>query len=157
MKKTILLFAMVISISITTASAQSNTSGNPDYKTGLGLRLGYPYGVTIKHFISQQGALEGILGFWYGGFNFTGLYEYHMDIKSAPGLKWFVGGGADFTSWNFAGYHGAAVGIDGIIGLDYKINSAPIDLSLDWKPSFYVSGVSGLYAGGGAISVRYTF
>lgn len=157
MKKTLLLFTLIMAIGLTAANAQNKTAQTSNYQTAIGLRLGYPFGVTLKHFINPKGLLEGILGFWYGGFNLTGLYEYHQDIESVEGLKWFAGGGADFTAWDYAGYKGGSVGIDGIIGLDYKINSAPIDLSLDWKPSFYVSGVSGFYGSGGALSVRYTF
>jgi len=145
------------------AFAQSETANSSEYTTALGLRLGWPAGVTVKHFMSPHNALEGIVGFWYGGINITGLYEYHSPIKGVNGLQWFIGIGADFTSWNYYGYNGASIGIDGIIGLDYKINSVPIDLSLDWKPAFYVTGVSSglgrspFYGTGLALSLRYTF
>lgn len=151
-----LAFTCIFAANSTYAQSKAS-SGSSEYNTALGLRLGWPAGITIKHFVSSQSALEGIVGFWYGGVNITGLYEYHMPIKGAAGLQWFVGGGLDFTSWNYAGYNGASIGIDGIIGLDYKIKSAPIDLSLDWKPSFYVAGVGGFYGSGAALSVRYTF
>jgi hypothetical protein len=36
----------------------------------------------------------------------------------------------------YYGYRGGAVGIDGVLGLDYKFNGAPINMSLDWQPSF---------------------
>ena len=28
-----------------------------------------------------------------------------------------------------------AIGVDGVLGLDYKISGAPINVSLDWQPS----------------------
>jgi hypothetical protein len=28
------------------------------------------------------------------------------------------------------------IGIDGVLGLDYKFNGAPINVSIDWQPSF---------------------
>lgn len=157
MKKLFLLAALVLAIGIGTVNAQSKTANSSDYTTALGLRLGYPFGITVKHFVAPQGALEGIFGFWYGGVNITGLYEYHMPINGVEGLKWFVGGGLDFTSWSYGGYKGGSVAIDGIIGLDYKIKTAPVDISLDWKPSLYITGVKGFYGTGAAISVRYTF
>ena len=157
MKKIFLLAILAVTISIGTVNAQSKSANSPDYTTALGLRLGYPFGVSLKHFVSPAGALEGIVGFWYGGINVTGLYEYHMPISGVDGLKWFVGGGLDFTSWSYGGYSGGSVAIDGIIGLDYKVNTAPVDISLDWKPSFYITGVKGFYGTGAAISVRYTF
>jgi hypothetical protein len=157
MKKAIVLLVLVGTVGMIRAGAQSKTTNGADYTTAAGLRLGYPFGVTVKHFIAPQGSVEGILGFWYGGINLTGLYEYHMDLSDVSGLKWFIGGGLDFTSWNHGGYKGGAAAIDGIVGLDYKIAQAPIDLSLDWKPAVYFAGVSGFYGSGGAISVRYTF
>jgi hypothetical protein len=31
----------------------------------------------------------------------------------------------------------AAAGLDGVLGLDYKFKGAPINLSLDWQPSYH--------------------
>ena len=45
-----------------------------DYKTSLGLRAGYPYGLTIKHFVNEYNAVEGILASNYGGFVATVLF-----------------------------------------------------------------------------------
>ena len=48
-----------------------------DYKTGLGLRGGTAWGLTVKHFVSEKNAFEGFLYAYQHGFNVTGLYEYH--------------------------------------------------------------------------------
>ena len=136
----------------------AQTENNISYKTAAGLRLGYPYGVSVKHFANEKSAVEGILGFWYGGLNVTALYEYHQPLGKEPGLKWFAGAGAEFTSWNYGGYSGGVFGIDLIAGLDYKLPTAPLNLSLDWKPAFIVSGgAGGFYGGGGGLTARYTF
>lgn len=153
MKKILLFAALATVLSTGSVCAQSNSGGGSDYSTGIGLRLGYPFGLTVKHFFNPNGAIEGILGFGYG-FNITGLYEYHGDISGASGLKWYAGGGLSFYSWN--GY-GSSVGIAGVIGLDYKLPSAPIDFSLDWMPGFYFTGYNGFAAGGGGLAIRYTF
>lgn len=47
-----------------------------DYNTGIGLRAGYSNGLTIKHFIGERNAVEGIISSRWQGFNITGLYEY---------------------------------------------------------------------------------
>lgn len=153
MKKGLLVLALVTVVTAGSVSAQSTTSSGQDYTTALGLRLGYPFGITLKHFVSPQGALEGIVGVGYG-FNLTALYEYHGNFSGASGLKWFAGGGLSFYSWPD---WGASVGIAGILGLDYKFAGAPIDLSLDWLPAFYFTGYNAFTGGGGALSVRYTF
>jgi len=52
---------------ITSYNLINNSPGNffkcSEYKTSLGLRIGYPYyGITIKHFMNDYNAVEGILG-----------------------------------------------------------------------------------------------
>jgi hypothetical protein len=153
MKKALFALALVTVVTAGSLSAQSQSAPGQDYTTALGLRLGYPFGVTLKHFISPQAALEGIVGVGYG-FNLTALYEYHGDFSGAPGLRWFAGGGLSFYSWPS---WGASVGLAGILGLDYKFDSAPVNLSLDWLPAFYLTGYNSFTGGGGALSVRYTF
>lgn len=153
MKKMVLLVAMATIFGVGVAQAQSMSSGGSDYTTALGIRIGYPFGVSLKHFVAPHGAVEGILGFGYG-FNLTALYEYHGDISGASGLKWYAGGGLSFYSWR---NYGGSLGVVGILGLDYKIPSAPIDLSLDWMPGVYFTGFNGFEAGGGGLGIRYTF
>src|SRR5436190_18155814 len=77
-----------------------------DYKNGIGLRLSNYPGITFKHFLNSDGALEGILSFRYHSFQITGLYEKHFPISGAPGLTWFVGGGAHIGFYNYGcGYY----------------------------------------------------
>lgn len=147
----VLLLAFILSVSA--ANAQSNSS---EYKTALGVKF-YPTAVTLKHFVSAKNALEGLGYFYNYGARITGLYEIHGNINNAPGLKWYIGPGAHVGFYNNK-YGGAtAIGVDGVIGLDYKINSAPINLSLDWQPSIefgngYNNGFSGNWGG---IAIRY--
>lgn len=161
MKKLFLLSAIMIIFAGLGTPLHAQTSGSSDYTKALGLRLGYPLGVSFKGFVNSNSAFEVIGGQWYNSLNITGLYEYHMPISGVEGLQWFVGGGADVTIWGALGYYGqysgAAVAIDGIVGLDYKINPIPLNLSLDWKPAFYLTGINRFYGTGVALSVRYTF
>lgn len=147
--------------------AQSATS----YQTALGIKF-YPGAITLKHFLKREAAIEGQIAFWDFGTQITGLYEFHKDISDVQGLKWYIGPGAHIGFWNnhwrdyyydyyrTHPYGGAYIGIDGIIGLDYKIQKAPINLSLDWQPAInFGSGPAyyGFYAGGGGLAIRYTF
>ncbi len=141
-----------------------------NYKTALGVKLwGDGGGITLKHFVRTNRALEGIGYFWRGGTRITGLYEYHFDFNGAPGLKWYVGPGAHVGIYN-SGYDnyygngnayyydsGAYIGIDGVLGLDYKFNGAPINLSLDWQPSFEFGSNRGFAGSWGGLGIRYTF
>ena len=168
MKKILIVVAAVMTLWVTSAKSQDM---DQSYKTALGLKLwNYGGGVTIKHFIAPNHALEGIGYFWNGGVRLTGLYEFHFDIANAPGLKWYVGPGVHVGFYNNGykdpyGYYGnpngngtaSYVGIDGVLGLDYKFNKAPINLSLDWQPSVEFGDGRGFYGGWGGVGVRYTF
>ena len=138
------------------AKAQSNI-GSQEYQTALGVKF-YPGAVSLKHFIKEKAALEGLGYFWNRGLRVTGLYEFHNDINGVEGLKWYVGPGAHvgFYSSKYGG--GTSIGIDGVIGLDYKIREAPINLSLDWQPSVEFNGdYNGFSGNWGGLAIRYVF
>ncbi len=133
-----------------------------EYKTALGIKF-YPTAVSIKRFTTKKIALEGLGYFWNDGVRFTGLYEIHKDIVGAPGLMWYVGPGAHIGFWSnkwktiFPTRNGGiAIGIDGVLGLDYKFSSVPVNLSLDWQPSFNFVGYNYFEGGWGGLGIRYT-
>ena len=140
MKRIVALLSLLAILTVTRTQAQSMGS---EYRTAIGAKF-WPGGLTIKHFIRDNRALEGIAYFWGHGFRFTGLYEFHGDINGAPGLKWYVGPGAHFGVYNDHYWRGrdhyedgsASFGIDGVLGLDYKFKGAPIAISLDINPYF---------------------
>jgi len=41
--------------------------------------------------------------------------------------------------------------------LEYNFKEIPFNLGIDWKPVFNLTGASGFYGDGGAISIRYIF
>ncbi|HRH59866.1 MAG TPA: hypothetical protein PL045_04805 [Chitinophagaceae bacterium] len=157
--KKLLLFSIIVFVSASTYS--QNMSNN--YKTALGVKV-YPGAISIKSFTQKNKALEGLAYFWNYGFRFTGLYEIHGDIDGAQGLKWYVGPGAHIGVWNTKWEDkypdrekGVAIGIDGVLGLDYKVKGAPINVSLDWQPSFNFVGYNYFEGGWGGLAIRYTF
>ncbi|MCE3282005.1 MAG: hypothetical protein K0Q66_742 [Chitinophagaceae bacterium] len=159
MKK--ILCLAVFSFIIGNAAFSQNTGSS--YTTALGAKF-YPGAITIKHFTKPNRALEGLGYFWQHGFRFTGLYEIHGDFTGAPGLKWYIGPGAHIQVWNDEWKKayptrdgGVGLGIDGVLGLDYKIKGAPINLSLDWQPSFNFVGYNYFQGDWGGFAVRYTF
>lgn len=140
--------------------AQSNGS---TYTTALGAKF-YPGGITLKHFSGENKALEAIGYFWRDGFRVTGLYEIHGDFKDVEGLKWYIGPGVHIGAWNENWRNrypnrdgGVAIGIDGVLGLDYKFKGAPINMSIDWQPSFNLIGYTYFEGSWGGLAIRYTF
>jgi hypothetical protein len=145
-----------------TVSAQKMALGTT-YKTAVGVKF-YPGAVSVKSFTKQNVALEGLIYFWNYGTRFTGLYEIHGDITGATGLRWSVGPGAHIGFWNTSWKDkyptrddGLMLGVDGVLGLDYKVKGAPIDVSLDWQPSFNFVGYNYFEGGWGGLGIRYAF
>ena len=155
MKKLLLL--LLVAVVLTIASVNAQTINSVDYKTALGIKF-YPTGITLKHFLSAKKAVEG-LGYFYGdGARVTGLYEIYGNINNADGLRYYFGPGAHIGVYNNKHGGATAIGVDGVLGLDYKIHAAPIDLSIDWQPSIeFGSGYNNGFSGGfGGIGIRYT-
>ena len=152
----ILLAVFVLALTIT-ANAQSSSTNSSTYKTALGVKVWDGGGISLKHFFTDRHAGELIAYFYNHGIRFTGLYEIHGDIEGATGLKWYIGPGAHVGFYNTKHGDGAFIGIDGVLGLDYKINSAPINISLDWQPSFEFGDNRGFVGSWGGLGIRYTF
>jgi hypothetical protein len=158
--KRFLLAAMVL---LFFASANAQMNDGPDYKTAIGVKV-YPGAISVKHFFKDNIALEGLGYVTEDGFRLTGLYEIYNDIKTVEGLKWYVGGGGHVGVWSDAWKNkyptrpgGLLIGVDGVIGLDYKIQGAPLNLSFDWQPSFNIIGYNYFEGGWGGLGIRYTF
>lgn len=138
--------------------ALAATSQGQSYQTAIGGRFGYFNGVTVKHFISGSNALEGIVSTRWKGFIITGLYEFQKSIPGASGLDWEIGGGAHIGLFNADTdeYQESVFGLDFIVGLEYTFQQVPINLALDWKPAFNLSG-HGWWGDGFALSARFHF
>ena len=155
MKKLIVLVSLFCLVTISYAQ---------DYNTGIGLRGGSANGLTIKHFVSGNAAIEGIISSRWEGVNLTGLYEIHARAFNEPGLNWYYGFGAhigfwdgDHTHWGHEDRNYTVIGIDGILGLEYNFREIPINLSLDWKPALNIFDNNDFWGDQGALSIRYVF
>lgn len=135
------------------------------YQTGIGIRGGATSGLSAKHFIGESAAVEGILGLQFDGFKITGLYELHSGAFDQKNLFWYYGIGAHVGIYNdgydppYSDYdYGAdpVFGIDGVLGLEYKIEEIPITFSLDIKPFLEFTDPD-FYLFDAGLSVRYTF
>ncbi|TAF45662.1 MAG: hypothetical protein EAZ51_08910 [Sphingobacteriales bacterium] len=134
----------------------ANISQAQEYGTGVGIRIGgFQNGLTVKHFISDNDAVEGILGIGSGAFVVTGFYQRHADAFDVDGLKWFYGVGAHVggISKNNAGL---MLGADAILGLEWVIPQVPLSLTADLHPRLEL--LNGALLGiEPALSIRYTF
>ncbi|HET8828790.1 MAG TPA: hypothetical protein VFM79_05590 [Pelobium sp.] len=166
MKKNLLKITPLLGLMLvlnTSVSAQAN------YTTAVGLRLGgYENGISLKHFIASDTALEGILGFRPGVFVVTGLYEKHAIAFAEPSLTWFYGAGAHiggisgdryyraYGKNRYYGDGGILLGADGILGLEWQVPDIPVSASLDLHPRLEIARGPFLDLEA-ALTIRYTF
>ena len=157
MKKIILILVVLMAM-VVSLNAQN-------YYTGIGLRGGLSNGITIKHFITSDKALEGIVASRWSGVLITGLLEFDNEFN-VDGLTWYYGAGAHVGIWDVPKHASwwvegdvtsPIIGVDGIIGIEYAFSDFPISLSLDWKPAINLIGYTGAWADSGAFSIRYIF
>jgi hypothetical protein len=144
-----------------TKRSSSSSTNSSNYTTALGVKFLDGAGITLKHFVNDKAAIEGVGYFWNRGARITGLYELHFDIAGAQGLKWYIGPGAHIGFYNnkYGDKFGnrSFGGVDGVLGLDYKVKSAPLNFSLDWQPSFEFGEDRGFTGSWGGFAIRFTF
>ncbi len=142
MKKLILSAFMLLGLAF---SAQAQDIS----KNALGLRLGDNDGfggeISYQRGMGSNNRLEFDLG-WRNSkhvdaFKLTGLYQWVWNIEG--GFNWYAGVGAGIGSWSYDknGFSdsGTFVLAAGDIGIEYNFQEAPIQLSLDFRPEFYLN------------------
>jgi hypothetical protein len=160
MKKNVFVLLLVAGIgSLTTISAQG-------YKTALGVRLSSSNAmqnnsVSIKQFINDKMAIEGL--FTFGDPLALGaLLEFQKPLSPA-GLSWFYGAGGYISFVKKVNASGTKTNTDpnfggqGIVGLDYKFNNIPLNITLDWKPELNLVSDINFEPAAVGFSARFTF
>ena len=145
------LIAAILLAFVSTTSAQN-------YKTGIGARVGFFNGITLKHFLSPSNAVEGIVNFRWGGAIVTGLYEWQQPIPNAPGFDYYLGVGAHvgfFDTYKWDSGTSTVIGADVVVGAEYTFPTAPFTLGIDYKPAFNFIGDNHIWADGLALSLRF--
>jgi hypothetical protein len=170
MKKIILSAAAIASFLLVTtkSNAQSQSVTTSDYMTAVGVKFGpYESGFSGKYFIAPNTALEGVLGFNDHGVVLTGFYELDIPAFNVDGLKFFYGAGGHIGAEGAGQYDVLGnnrvydnthllLGIDGTLGLEYKIQGAPIAISIDLDPRVELA-TGPFFDVGPALGLKYTF
>jgi hypothetical protein len=154
-----LLLLSILMLSFTAANAQ-------DYNTALGVRLSSANAmvnnsVSIKHFINEKMAIEGLLSFG-DPLAIGALLELHKPL-AAEGLSYFYGGGGyigfvkSVNTTTLKSSTDPNLGAMGVIGLDYKFTNIPLNLSLDWKPELNIVSDINFEPAAIGFTARFTF
>lgn len=151
-----LVTVFLILVSKTESRAQS-------YKNAIGIRVGNFNGLSFKTMTRENRSVDLNLAFNsssdYSYVRFTGLYEFYSPTELTPGLFWYAGPGASIGSKRNKRLDSSnlLLSVNGVLGLDYKFASDPINLSLDWVPFLEVTPDAALDMGSLGLSIRYTF
>lgn len=136
-----------------------------EYRFGVGIKLGSPVAVSAKYMVAEHHAVELLAGGWFYAGGATLLYEYHLYMRNAPSLRWYLGVGAHCAyaaknSYNPYSDRGAEsrvyAGLDGVLGLEYVFPSVPFAVALDALPTVNFSQGVSLWWNAGIV-FRYTF
>jgi hypothetical protein len=129
------------------------------YESAVGARAGYFLTGTYKKFINDSHAFEAYAGLaYFSGLVAGGLYQVHFPLEELEieNLYWYVGGGAYAgigSGW--LGTSSFNLGVNVNIGLDYKFEDYPINVSIDWAPGLDFVGRFGPTFVIGGVAVRY--
>ncbi|MEY2916351.1 MAG: hypothetical protein RIS73_65 [Bacteroidota bacterium] len=136
------------------SQAQSSKSDKPTYKTAIGLRFS-PLGISFKANNKQGKTSFELIGYFKDGFTASGLYYWNFTLNEPANLKLYAGGGGQVGFKDESAGGGSVLGVGGILGVDYKFLHMPLNLSLDWQPSFQF-GKNNDFHGWGGIAARFT-
>lgn len=145
MKRILILLVAALGISIA-ANAQSRA---------LGLRAGYGGELSYQHSFGSNFA-EFDLGWFSRGFDIVGIYDFVIAGNGQVNL--YAGPGAQLGFYNH--YDGDArvnVGIAGQLGVEWNIPSIPLQLSVDWRPVYFLMHEGGFGYDSVGLGIRYRF
>lgn len=157
MKKILLTSITIFIFALGTAKSQAY------YKYAVGVRAGYPSGLTGKIFINDADAVEGIAHFYFGsGLGGTVLFEHHLNLLKVPALNIYFGGGLGVTSYNGAVHNISPytdLSITGVVGVEYTFEDFPINVSFDLMPGISLVGDASVnpFIPNAGLSARYCF
>lgn len=133
-------------------------AGAQSYRTGAGLFIDAGNGRTfvgphIKHFFSANNAGQAMILF-AGRTTIIGAeYSYNQGIAGANGLTWYVGVGPQVAIQRENSYFL----IRPLGGLEFKIPSAPLAASFDWRPMWALGEYSDFEPGRFGVAFKFTF
>lgn len=82
-------------------------------------------------------------------------FEHYGNLNIEGNFKWYIGAGAHLGF--LKNTKTVQFGVDGVLGLDYKLLHAPLNISLDWQPSLGIGDDNKFIGDWGGIGIRYCF
>jgi len=119
-------------------SAAEEQTQTQDKKVGVGLMLGEPTGASVKYWLSDVSAIDGVLGLSFDDDDFSlhADYLYHFnDLVQLDEnrLAFYVGGGLRYRARD---HKDDLFGIRTVGGVAYIFDKIPVDVFLEVGPVF---------------------
>ena len=145
MKKLLLVFAAVLGLAVV-AAAQPRA---------IGVRAGYGAELSYQHTLGGNNFGEIDLGWNSGAFS-AGL-AYDFSIAPVGPLNFYAGPQVALGFYKGDGVSVFSLGAGAQIGLEYCFDQIPLQLSLDWKPTFMFVPATAFGWSSIALGIRYLF
>lgn len=122
------------------------------YHHSLGISAGSFNGLSWKVLVKEHFAVQTDVGvhltvfdYVYGSFVIQPMFMYQgtMYANDVCNIDFFAGGGLSFgfgdildKSTKYGGYFGGEFGLNGVAGVEFGFNRAPLALSFDFRPGY---------------------
>ena len=127
------IFALLV---LLIASSFQPCSGQK-YITASGVRIGPDHlGISVQQRFFKQFTVESIISMNVNEARLTGMLEHHQKILGRR-LNAYLGLGGHVSVINKIG---SLYGVDGILGLEYKMMLSRLALSFDFQPAYHLNG-----------------
>jgi hypothetical protein len=141
---------LFVVIAIVTAGALSSNAQE------LGIRFGGTNGaggVAIDGVFGEgAGRIHGDLGFYKGGVGVDVLWDLLYRPLGEEAFNWYLGvGPTTYIGDEFW------LGASGEIGLEYRFDTVPVAIGVDWRPTLWVIEETKFGADSFGLNVRYIF
>ncbi len=129
--------------------------GQAAYEQSAGVRLGHTSGITFKKFLVEEESLEITMSGRKNGLQLTTMYLFHQPMEFSFNENFYafygVGGhvgyeqykklsrvlrSVDPPTFEFEERTFYVMGVDAMIGLEYRWLSVPVTIGFDIKPYF---------------------
>ncbi|MEL6673110.1 MAG: hypothetical protein AAFR61_12995 [Bacteroidota bacterium] len=130
------------------------------YQGSIGARTGSATGLSLKQFVAEYSAVEGLLVWRRDGIRLIGLFEQHL-VLTRDGSSLLYGGIGGHVGWtgliSDTNIPQRAYGVDFVLGLSYVFPRSPITLSVDVKPMFELYRGNRFSGNNAGVTLRYTW
>ncbi|WP_147407501.1 hypothetical protein [Reichenbachiella sp. MSK19-1] len=149
-----------------------------DYERSAGVRLGSTSALTFKRFLGEEQAIEFLLSGRDHGVQLTSLYIKHhqMSLGTFENFYFYAGVGghagyqknSDITKvrdpqdsefYYYKEDEFVELGIDGLVGIEWRIFSIPLSISVDIMPHLTYVGFAKVNGDfwDGSLGIKYIF